>query len=131
MRTIYRIIFLLFLGITSFAQTSPVRTQLNSVFANINKSQVPTGFLQEYGEPLVPIDVFSGVLSDSNKVDINAWYMAYATLSSSRIYGVNPLADIPAVASAIANDENANAGSLVVPMLFADYNYLRVDYLLN
>jgi hypothetical protein len=57
--------------------------------------------------------------------------MAYATLSSSRIYGVNPLADIPAVASAIANDENANAGSLVVPMLFADYNYLRVDYLLN
>jgi hypothetical protein len=79
----------------------------------------------------VPIDVFNGVLSDSNKVDINAWYMAYATLSSSRIYGANPLADIPAVASATANDANANTGSFVVPMLFADYNYLKVDHLLN
>jgi hypothetical protein len=131
MKYIYGFILLLFLCANCLAQTDPLRTQLNAVFANVNKSLVPTGFLQEYGEPLVPIDVFNGVLSDSNKVDINAWYMAYATLSSSRIYGANPLADIPAVTSAIANDENANAGSLVVPMLFADYNYLKVDHLLN
>jgi len=49
-------IFLLSLVCSSaFAQTDPVRTQLNSIFANINKSQVPTGFLQEYGEPLVAL----------------------------------------------------------------------------
>jgi hypothetical protein len=126
MKYIYGFI-LSFLCVNGYAQTSPVRTQLNNVFSNIDKSQVPTGFLQEYGEPLVPIDVFNGALTDSNKVDISAWYVTYATLSSSRIYGTNPLPDVGNVTSAIANDASANTGSFVVPMLFADYNYLRPD----
>ena len=31
------------------AQIDPVRTQLNSIFQNIDKAQIPTGYLNEYG----------------------------------------------------------------------------------
>lgn len=33
------------------ADNSALRQRLNFVFANINKSQIPTGFLAEYGLP--------------------------------------------------------------------------------
>jgi hypothetical protein len=120
------------------AQTDPLRDQLNLVFANVNKSLVPTGFLQEYGMPLVPLETFNGVLASSNKADIYVWRMAYASLQTSRIYGTNPLAALSTVNADIAAAETANgsapsslvispSGALVVPMLYADYNYLRPD----
>jgi len=31
------------------AQIDPVRTQLNNIFQNIDKAQIPTGYLNEYG----------------------------------------------------------------------------------
>jgi hypothetical protein len=68
-----------------------LRDKLNNVFANINKNQIPTGFLEEFATPLVPLDVFNGVLTDSNRVDIDGWRMVYSTLYSSRIYGTNPM----------------------------------------
>lgn len=85
------------------AQTDPLRDKLNLIFANINKSQVPTGFLEEYGVHLVPLDVFPGILTDSNKVNIYAWRQVYATLQSSRIHGTNPLNDVEAVNASIEN----------------------------
>lgn len=79
MKKLLHTFMLLLLCSFGFAQTDPISTQLNSVFANIDKSQVPTGFLQEYGIPFLPLDVFTGVLTDSNKVDVRTWPMADAT----------------------------------------------------
>jgi hypothetical protein len=41
MKYIYGFILLSFCCANSFAQTSPVRTQLKTVFANINKAKCP------------------------------------------------------------------------------------------
>lgn len=39
------------------AQTYPLREKLDLVFSHVDKSQVPTGFLVEYGPRLVPLSV--------------------------------------------------------------------------
>jgi hypothetical protein len=68
----------------AYAQTDPLRTKLDDVFSVVNKALVPTGFLEEFGSPFIPLDVFNGVLTDSNKVNIEAWRMAYGTLYYTR-----------------------------------------------
>lgn len=119
---------LLALFSSTYAQTDPLRTKLDNVFSAINKTLVPTGFLEEFGAPFIPLDVFNGVLTDSNKVNIEAWRMAYATLYTSRISGTNPLPTLPTVNTSIETEENAGA-SIPVPIFYGNYSYLRPDAL--
>lgn len=113
------------LVITYTPPSTPLSDRLDYIFGWIDKSQVPTGFLEEYGAALIPLDVFNGVLSDSNRVDENVWRMAYGSLQSSRIYGSNPLPNLYNVNSEV---ERFSGGAAVpVMMLFAEYNYLRPD----
>jgi hypothetical protein len=109
------------------AQTYPLREKLDLVFSHVDKSQVPTGFLLEYGPRLVPLSVFNGSLTESNKLDIRTWRYVFASLQTSRIYGTNPLPVLSTVNNAISNVEQANPGMLPIAMLYANYNYLRSD----
>ncbi|MCX8490651.1 MAG: hypothetical protein ORN54_06245 [Cyclobacteriaceae bacterium] len=111
----------------SFSQTYPLRDRLNQVFANVNKAQIPTGFLEEYGVALARLQPFKGVLSDSNKLDIAAWRKAYATIYTSRISGTNPFGTLATVNTTIETTEANFASLLPVPLLYADYNSIRTD----
>jgi hypothetical protein len=111
----------------SFSQTYPLRDRLDQVFVNINKSQIPTGFLEEYGIALARFTPFNGVLSDSNKLDIATWRKVYATLYTARINGANPLGALATVNSTIETTEANFASLLPVPLLYADYNSIRPD----
>jgi hypothetical protein len=52
---------LLLLCAQSNAQTTDVlKTQLDNIFQNVNKSQIPFGYLEEYGPGMVPFDIFNG-----------------------------------------------------------------------
>ncbi len=113
----------------AIAQTSPLQDKLNHVFANIDKSQIPTGFLEEYGVPLVPLDVFNGILSDSNKVTMDIWRQAYTTLYTSRINGYNPLDEVSFVNSDLEHFNYIDPTVVPVPMVLANYNSLRPDAL--
>jgi hypothetical protein len=110
-----------------FSQTYPLRDRLDLVFANINKTQIPTGFLEEYGIALARFAPFNGVLSDSNKLDIATWRKAYATLFTARINGANPLGTLATVNTTIETTEANFASLLPVPLLYADYNSIRTD----
>lgn len=47
---------LLLLSINSKAQTGdPLRDKLDTIFQNLDKSQIPTGYLSEYGTEFTPI----------------------------------------------------------------------------
>jgi hypothetical protein len=41
--------------------------KLSAIFAHVDKSQVPTGYLEEAGVRLVPLRHFTGALSDTNQ----------------------------------------------------------------
>ena len=66
MRKILIFVALLLLNLCGYAQIDPVRTELNSIFQNINKTQIPTGYLNEYGPEVVNKKWLTGALSDSN-----------------------------------------------------------------
>lgn len=58
----------------NFGQSDPLRLKLDSIFQFVDKAQIPTGYLKEYGAELMPIYCFNGILTDSNAVaDIDAF----------------------------------------------------------
>ena len=58
---------ILLLAGPALAQTSdPVRTKLDLIFANLDASQVPTGYLAEYATPLLPLDTYPGTVLASS-----------------------------------------------------------------
>ena len=62
-----------------------VRAKLDSIFEYVNKDDVSTGLLAEYGFHLVQLDSYDGVTTDSNYVSRMKWEMLYAGIYDSRI----------------------------------------------
>jgi len=74
----------------------PTRAALDYVFANLDKSQVPTGRLVEAAMPLAPLLNFDGaVLRDTGRADLDNFRHLYATALSSRLYGTETLPTLP------------------------------------
>lgn len=56
----------------SFGQapgTSNIENFLHYILRPLFKSQVPTGFLKEYGAPMLPPATFNGILTDKKLID--------------------------------------------------------------
>ena len=62
-----------------------VRAKLDSIFEYVNKDDVSTGLLAEYGFHLVQLDSYDGVTTDSNYISRMKWEMLYAGIYDSRI----------------------------------------------
>jgi hypothetical protein len=82
-------LFLLFISIPSNAQIDSLRLALDNVFMHVDKSQVPTGFLEEYGAQFVNLKTYNGALTDSNYVNAMSWHYIYASVYSAKIHGTN------------------------------------------
>lgn len=86
MRKILLAAFIMLLTITSKAQTDSVRMELDHIFQYINKSLIPTGYLNEYGPVVVNKKWIFGTLSDSNFIyDIDVFNLLYNDIENSRI----------------------------------------------
>ncbi|GAB4045108.1 hypothetical protein [Spirosoma jeollabukense] len=59
------------------------RTKMNSVFANVNKADITTGYLSEYAYPLMPLENFDGGLNSNNVTNTQIWQLLYATWYSA------------------------------------------------
>lgn len=75
---------------TSTAQTetdTTFFTQMNYIFAHIDKSKVPHGILRDFGMEFTNLENYSGtaVLADSNYADAPAFWDVYQTLLTSRV----------------------------------------------
>jgi hypothetical protein len=97
MKLIITLAALLLLNLCAIAQTDLVRAELNSIFQNIDKTQIPTGYLNEYGPEVVYKKWLNGVLSDSNLVvDMNTYNFLYNDIENSKIYNPSSLPPIEA-----------------------------------
>src|SRR5579875_636332 len=102
--------------------TSTTQKLLQYIFQNVDKNQVPTAFLEEYGCPIIPMETFNGVLSDTNRVDMNLWRTLYFQLQTGYCQsGSNPLASITDVNSTIQQN-SGNHAPTAIPILIAQYN---------
>lgn len=62
----------LFTGFLSFAQIDSLRQKLDSIFQHVDKTQIPTGYLKEYGAEFMPIHCLNGVLTTEHILIINS-----------------------------------------------------------
>ena len=86
-KKIYSIILLLIIFTSkSFAQTDPLRQKLDSIFQYVDKTQIPTGYLKEYGSEFLPVHWFNGILTDSNTVnDPDIFRTAYCDMITAKL----------------------------------------------
>lgn len=78
-----------FLNVSAQTETdSSFSTQMNYVFANVDKSKVPYGILRDYAMEFTNPPQFNGAaaLADSNLTTIGTLYDVYYTLLTGRIY---------------------------------------------
>jgi Secretion system C-terminal sorting domain len=102
------------------------RLKVNSVFQNVNKAQVPTQYLMEYGYPLLPMNKFNGSLVDSNKTDMTVWRMLYASFLTS--YVGTTTANFPALSAVNTSIKTVETtGVIPISLLHVNYNDLRPD----
>jgi len=60
--------------------------KMNYVFANVDKNQVSTGMLKDYGIEFLNLDNYTGTqMHDSNFVNLDEWRLLYASLYSSQV----------------------------------------------
>jgi len=67
------------------AQTTTMRDVLNIAFANVDKTRVPTKYLKEFGYNFMPMNIFNGVLADTNVLDMSAWRLLYGSFLTSYV----------------------------------------------
>lgn len=130
MKKIFKILLCLCVltsSLDSYAQVDTSTTQklLQYIFQPIDKEQIPTGFLEEYGCPMLPMATFNGTLTDSNRIDMNLWRTLYLQLQTGWTRSTaNPLPAITSVNTIIKQ----NVGSTLpipIPLIIGQYNTVK------
>jgi hypothetical protein len=122
------LVIAIFFSFTSKAQsidTTTIEGLYQYIFNILDKTQVPTHYLEEYGVPVLTMGKYNGLLTDSNVVDINVWRTLYWQIASAYIgTGTNSFAAITNVNSTIRPLVNDSL-PVPVPLLFANYNSVK------
>ncbi len=69
---LYLCVLITLLSIQAKAQVDSLRLTLDNIFLHIDKSQIPTGFLDEYGAQFANLKTYNGILTDSNIINAMA-----------------------------------------------------------
>ncbi|MBX9784909.1 MAG: T9SS type A sorting domain-containing protein [Chitinophagaceae bacterium] len=109
--------------------TSTIDKLQRYVAGPLDKTQVPTGFLEDYGAPFIPMTAFNGNLSDSNKIEMSLWRLLYFQLQTSYCQaGTNPLPSIVTVNTAL---QNAGTSAIPISLLLGQYAKVKTDAYTN
>jgi hypothetical protein len=104
-------------------------SKMSAIFQNVDKSQVSTGFLKDYGFEFLNPDHYTGnSLHDSNYVGLQDWRLLYATLLSCQVNSQASPAGLSSVNSQISTYNYGNMPLTFVSMDFG-YDRLREDAL--
>lgn len=129
-----KILFILFCLITlsafpqSVEDNSDVRSWLDEMFKNIDKSKIPHGILRDYAFELADLDIYNGKeLNDSNYVNRIAFENILRTIRSATV-GTKPF-DVNTI---LANQySRSGRGKGVMGVAFYQYSEIRADALSN
>ncbi|GAA3922451.1 hypothetical protein [Hymenobacter algoricola] len=102
-------------------------TAIGAVFQYVDRSQVPTGILEEYGFSNLDLSQYTGQASTpDNQADMSRWRRGYGALYRAR-FGPNAPA-MPTLAQVNTTLEGYAADSLVeLPALYYRYHRYRAD----
>jgi hypothetical protein len=118
---------LCFIPFSANAQTGDlaVQNELNSIFSNIDKSQIPSGYLSEYGSDFVAKNNYIGTLTESNFIeDITGFRFLYNDIYSSRIYANAPT--LPTIES-VNNTIDILPNNIATPLILLTAQYATLN----
>lgn len=101
--------------------TDSLSQKLTSIFANVDKSQVPTGYLYEAGIRFLEPGYYNGIRSDSNLTDMDVLRYLRAQLRSSRVYGQDTLPGVAAFNARIKGASAAAGGAIPIAVEYMPY----------
>lgn len=112
-----------------FAQTYDTTQyfgKMNYVFQSVNKSQITSGILRDYGMEFLNLDNYTGaVMHDSNFVGLHEWRMLYTGLYSSQISSSNML--YLDTVNRLINKYDQTSQSITFAGMYYKYQQLRDD----
>ncbi|WP_375416206.1 T9SS type A sorting domain-containing protein [uncultured Hymenobacter sp.] len=108
-----------------------LRRKLTSIFANIDKSQVPTGYLYEATPRLISLLPYNGTLTDSSRTDMDVLRYLRLMLANARVYGTETLPTLSTYNTRLDAAVAASGGVIPVSMQYMSYNTIRPDALQN
>ena len=116
----FLIIFCILLCLQTKAQIDTTgRSDLASLFQNLNAANIPTGYLMEWGTDMADKDDLNGVITDSNFVNnLDIVRMVYADVYSARYSAASPAMISPDALNAAINAVQSS-GNLV--MVYGEY----------
>ncbi|MBE9463747.1 T9SS type A sorting domain-containing protein [Dyadobacter subterraneus] len=103
------------------------RTKMNSVFANLNKTYITTGYLSEYAFPFIPLENFNGTLNANNVTNTQIWQMAYATWYTSYIASSSTPGTNPSVVNTSTYTALNSSTNIPILLLYGKYNSLKTN----
>lgn len=105
--------------------TTTVKKLLHYILQPIDKTQVSTSFLEEWGAPIIPMATFNGTLTDSNRFDMNLWRTLYFQLQTAYCGSAsNPLPSITTANAAIKQNVSDSL-PIPIPLLIGQYNSVK------
>lgn len=116
---------------TQAQTTDSLGQKLASIFANIDKSQVPTGRLYEAGVRFIEPRYYNGTLADSNLTNMNVLRYLHAQLLSSRIQGTDTLPSLRVFNMRLKAAVATAGGAIPIAIQHMPYASIRPDALQN
>ena len=131
MKKLLLVVAIMIATFQAFSQTDLLRQKLDSIFQYVDKTQIPTGYLKEYGAELMPIHCLNGVLTDSNAIaDIDLFRATYTDIATAKIQSQLPLMkDLTLVNNTIDSLKNITPAASPIAILYSSYASLRDDAL--
>lgn len=113
---------------TNLAQmpdTNNIQGLLQYIMQPLNKTEVTTGYLEEYGLPAIPFRHYNGNVSDTNIVELNLLRLLYFQLYSSYCQtGSNPMTSISTINSTILQNNKPDSATPIA-LLVGQYNSVK------
>ncbi len=107
------------------------KTYVSNIISPLDKSQIPTGFLHEFGYPAFHPSQLLGTRLDSNQISPTQWQTIYSSLQSMHLQGANSLPTLNSVQAQLKNYTNNTNNVIALSVLSAKYASIKENAITN
>ena len=102
------------------------QAKMEEMFDNVDLSYVPNGVLYDHGFPMIIMEPYRGVITDSSKANALTFGLLYASLTSM---AVDTTVALPAPDDYMLVMDTVNSNSTVIPIVGLHQEYYKIDSL--
>ncbi|TAG38351.1 MAG: hypothetical protein EAZ31_10535 [Cytophagia bacterium] len=103
------------------ANYQQLRNAATQAFQYLDKSQIPNGYLYEFGYPAFVPNHLNGIRTDSNKINALSWHISYASLYSMKVHGNQDMPNPESLQTQQRNFTDSNNGVIALPIFWVKY----------